>query len=393
VTVRVALFAVFACCGMTLAAWGVHLPSLQRDTGISTAMLGTVLLCFGGGALVGMQVAGYLSDRWGAGRATILGSAAMSACIPLPFVSTGIGWVIPAVVVLGVSAGTADVAMNAAGVALERAYARPIMSAFHGLFSVGATVGSGIAAVGFLLEGPTVATTAVMAAVCLALVAAASVWLRSPVLQQDEQPASTADVPESAPAPGRRLGRILVLGMLAFLLLLGEGSAMDWSSLHAQRHLGASPAQGTMAFAAFVLAITIGRLVVDRIAGRVGPVAVLRYGGLLAAAGALVVVTVPLFPVVLLGWALFAFGLAGGFPQVLSAAGNLGADSGRALGRVVGIGYLALMAGPALVGWIGEATSLNTALLVPAAAAALCVLAAGAVRRDQSAATAHLIGQ
>jgi MFS family permease len=177
---------------------------------------------------------------------------------------------------------------------------------------------------------------------------------------------------------------VLLLGAVAFLCLRCEGSAMDWSSLHAQQHLDASSVQGASAFASFVSAMTVGRLLVDRIAHRVGPVAVVRFGSVLAVVGGLLVVTVPSLPVVMLGWALFGLGLAGGAPQVFSTAGNLGPDS-RALSRVVGMSYLALLAGPAMVGWIGEATSLNTALLVPVAGAAVCVVAAGIVRRDPAA--------
>ena len=51
-----------------------------------------------------------------------------------------------AVVVFGVSSGISEVAMNAAAVDVERRYGRPIMGAFHGVFSVGNVVGSLISA-------------------------------------------------------------------------------------------------------------------------------------------------------------------------------------------------------------------------------------------------------
>ncbi|WP_395307672.1 MFS transporter [Mycobacterium sp. AMU20-3851] len=375
---------VFLAFGFAVAAWAVHLPSLQRATGISTAMLGTVVLLYGFGALIGMQICGPLSDRWGAGRVALGATLLMTVCVPLPFLTAGLGWVICGALVFGIATGGADVAMNAAAVALERTYERPIMASFHGMFSIGNVIGSGIAAIGFLVHASTVLMTGVMAATGVALMGAASPWLRSPVLTAAAQnlAANHASPGRARQKPGR--GRVLVLGAVAFLCLLCEGSAMDWSSLHAQQHLGASPAQGAMAFAAFVSAMTIARFVLDRIVHRVGPVAVVRYGCMLMVVGALLVVTVPTLPVVMVGWALFGLGLAGGAPQVFSTAGNLGGpDSGRVLGRVVGMGYVAFLAGPALVGWIGEATSLNTALFLPVLAGAVCVLAAGSVRREE----------
>ncbi len=387
IQVRLAVFAVFTAFGVSVSSWAVHLPSLQRATGISTAMLGTVILLYGLGALVGMQFCGPLSDRWGPGRLSLVSATLMAVTMPLPFVTDSLGWAIGGAVVFGVVTGATDVAMNAAAVAVERAYGRPIMAAFHGLFSIGTVIGSGIAAIGFLVHASTVVMTGLLAVVAVGLTAVAAPWLRSPVLAGTDPGADATADPTSEPGADRRPGarRVLVLGAMAFLCLLCEGSAMDWSSLHAQQHLGASPAQGTMAFASVVTAMTIARFFLDRIAHRVGPVAVVRYGSLLMVAGALLVVTVPTLPAVMLGWALFGLGLAGSTPQVFSTAGNLGGhDSGRVLGRVVGMGYIAFLAGPALVGWIGEATSLNTALFIPVIAGVVCVLAAGTVRHEDT---------
>ena len=93
--------------------------------------------------------------------------------------------------------------------------------------------------------------------------------------------------------------RVLLLGMLAFLLLLSEGSAMDWSSLHAREHLGASAPSAALAIGSFVVAMTVARFATDRVAQAVGPVWVLRGGSILAAAGILAVIIAPNLPVAL----------------------------------------------------------------------------------------------
>jgi hypothetical protein len=65
--------------------------------------------------------------------------------------------------------------------------------------------------------------------------------------------------------------------MLAVSLLLSEGSAMDWSSLHAQQHLGVCASQGALALGSFVVvAMTVSLFIMDRVAQAVGPVWVLR---------------------------------------------------------------------------------------------------------------------
>jgi MFS family permease len=82
----------------------------------------------------------------------------------------------------------------------------------------------------------------------------------------------------------------------------------------------------------------------------------------------LVVVTSPLYPITLAGWLLFGLGLSGILPRVYTAAGYLGrADSGRTLSHVVSFGYVGLLAGPAVIGWLGGMVGLTLALLVPLA--------------------------
>ena len=134
-----------------------------------------------------------------------------------------------------------------------------------------------------------------------------------------------------------------MLALLSFLLFLVEGSAMDWSSLHAQQHLDASPTWGSMAFGSFVGAMTFGRFTVDRLAARIGPVPVFRWGSTVAFIGLVVVVLSPVLPLTLAGWVVTGLGLAGGMPQVFTAAGNVGTSSGRSLALVVGVGYAAIL--------------------------------------------------
>lgn len=171
-----------------------------------------------------------------------------------------------------------------------------------------------------------------------------------------------------------------MLGILAFLLMLSEGSATDWSNLHSQEHLGASHSAGALVFLVFMFAMTVGRFTVDKVVERVGRVLVLRWGCALAAAGLLVVIASPVLPLTMAGWAAVGLGLAGGVPQVFTVAGNIDEQhEGRVLSRVVGTGYVAVLGGPALIGWIADALTLNTALVLPVFAVLICGCAAGAL--------------
>jgi len=371
---RAAVFALFASFGIVLSTWAVHLPVLKQSVGMSNAVTGTVLLILGIGSLAGMQISGVAISRWGTERVAVMAGVALAVSIMVPLAATTIGQAAVGAFVLGASAGCADVGMNAAAVDVERDYGRPIMAAFHAVFSIGTVIGSLLGSAGFALQLTTLTTTSTIASICLVTVGAAFTGFRGyrvrRELDSEEMPALPAQV-------DRRLRlRVLLLGILAFLLLLSEGSAMDWSSLHAREHLGASAPSAALAIGSFVVAMTVARFAADRVAQAVGPVWVLRGGSILAAAGILAVIMAPNLPVALAGWAWFGLGLAGGLPQVLTAAGNLGGGSARTLSRVVGVGYVAILGGPALIGWLVELVSWQGAFLVPLCSVVICAAAA-----------------
>lgn len=377
---RIAVIGVFASFGLVVATWAVHLPTMKQATGMSSTALGLVVLVLGGGALVGMLISGVLVDRFGSGPIAVAGGAAMALGVNIPLSATNV-WIVGAGAFLcGVAVGVTDVAMNAAAVDVERFYGRPIMASFHGVFSVGNVVGAGIGTVAFAVHVPVFVTVLGVTVLCLVVLGSSA-----SVLLKDKLRVGEAEAPDTVPytlppAVTCRRGQVFLLGVLAMLLMLSEGSATDWSSLHAQEHLGASHSWGAFTFGVFMAAMTVGRFTVDKLVERVGRVLVLRWGCALAAVGLLTVIASPALPLTMAGWAAVGLGLAGGVPQVFTVAGNIDEQhEGRVLSWVVGTGYVAVLGGPALIGWLADALSLNTALLLPIFAVLVCGCAAGAL--------------
>lgn len=377
---RAAVFGLFGSFGLVVATWAAHLPSIKEATGASGSMLGLLLLILGAGALVGMQVSGVLVDRVGPRPIAIAGVGAMAIAVIAPLAADTWAGAAAGAVALGVMTGVAEVGMNAAAVEVEREYRRSIMATFHAVFSIGNVCGAGIGAAGYALGIGTVATAMAVSAIALVVVSAAA-WILLGGRPAREVPSTDTTVETEVRERPAQRGRVIVLCVLAFVLLLAEGSAMDWSSLHAQQHLRVAPAAGALALGCFVSAMTVGRFSVGRVIERVGAVAVVRWGSLSAIGGLAVVIAAPVLPLTCVGWVFLGLGLAGCFPLVVSAAGNLDSASGKALSRVVGCGYVAILAGPGVIGWLSDRVSLNEALLLPTCALAVCVFAAGAVGR------------
>ncbi|MFK4149689.1 MFS transporter [Streptomyces sp. NPDC004065] len=375
---RAAVFGYFGINGTALALWVAHIPDIKRDLDLSSLQLGAALLVVAGGALAAMQIAGRLIDRAGSAAVTRAGGTALPLTLLGPAFAPSLPWLVLSLALLGAANGLMDVSMNGQAVEVERRYGRPIMSAFHAVFSVGGVAGAGA---GALLLGLDVPREISLPAAALIL-GSAAVALRSRLLPKPA-PSDTDDADEDKTrAKGRLPLLATLLGCVAFSSMVVEGAAADWGGVHLQETVDADNGVAALAYAAFAGAMTTGRALGDRIVARHGSVMVVRWGGTTAAAGlALVVWSGHLVPI-LLGWLLAGAGVSTVVPQIFTAAGNLSTDqSGAALARAATLGYFGFLAGPPLVGSLADRTSLSTALLTPLLLAVTVALSGPLIRR------------
>jgi len=359
---------IFLVCGVATATWAPIVPFAKAGLALSDARLGMVLLMLGGGAMVAMPAAGLLIRRVGS-RVVVVGGALVSLAL-LPVLATAPSALAlsAALFTFGAAAGALDVAMNAHAIVVERMARRPLMSGFHGLFSIGGLVGAaGVSAL--LAAHLTIAHAAAVIATAMAVLVVAQV----PALLPHDRDAS--------PQPAGFVlahGRVLVIGLLCALSFLGEGAVLDWSAVFLRFSRGFSEAAGGLAYAAFSVMMGIGRLSGDAWVARFGPARVLRVGSVVAAAGFAVATATPWSMTAIAGFALVGLGAANIVPVLFSAAGRLpGVPASVALAAVTSIGYAGLLAGPALIGLVAQATSLPAALACTGALFLIVVGASG----------------
>ncbi|MFM9594797.1 MFS transporter [Streptomyces scabiei] len=379
---RVATYAYFVLYGTLLGTWVVHIPAVEERVGISHAELGGLLVVLGVGAFAGMRVAGPLTDRLGTRVVVPVGGVLCGSTLFLPGLAHDAWTLAGALLVFGFCNGCLDVSMNAHAVHVEKAYGRPVMSGFHATFSVGgvlaALAGAGTASTGL---HPAVGMAAVGAVgIATALVAARGLLPAAPAA---ESPASAQETGTS-PAAGRATtGRVWLLAVLALMVMLCEGAANDWSALHLKDALGASAGTAAFAYGTFAAAMTVGRLLADRVVMRFGSPAILRYGAAAAAVGITLVILGPSIPVVFTGWALFGLGLSGCVPQLFSAAGHADPSAaGTNMSRVAGLGYVGMLAGPAVIGWLTHLVALDHAFVLLALLCLTTAVGARVLRTD-----------
>lgn len=367
---RFAVFAYFTIAGAAVTFWAVHIPYVENKLDISHSVIGALLLVFGAGALTAIQLVGNLIDRVGSKTATSLAAVFMGLMLFLPGFANSALFLGVGLFLLGIGVGATDVAMNAHAVEVEKAYGRPIFSAFHAMWSFGGLLGASIG--GIALANELDMQTTLSAAAILTLLIA--ITMRSWMLPDNPNQKKAAvaankkkqqqELRELNASNRKVLGYVLFLGAMSAAAAIAEGTGIDWSALHHARILETSEALAAFALVVYTGAMGFTRLVIDKVVAVKGRIFVIRYGSLISALGTGVVVVSTTSPVALAGWIIAGVGIAGVVPQMFAYSAEVGEAShtGRNMAKVVGITYAGVLAGPAIIGFLTELVPLNIAI-------------------------------
>ncbi|CAG4999056.1 Inner membrane protein YbjJ [Dyadobacter sp. CECT 9275] len=350
---RTATLLIFLVCGIGISSWAPMVPFVKTNLGLSEANLGIVLLSLGAGAILTMPFTSLFINQYGSRKVSLVAAVVIALMLPLLLIAGSAFSLATALFVFGAAIGTIDVAMNAHAIVVQNSYGRPIMSAFHGMFSLGGLVGS--IGLGFLIKyglSPTVA--AISISVLLLLIAITQYSRLLPHTKESRVDTFKFTLPT---------GPVLRLGLMCFVLFLAEGALLDWSAVFLQFSRGFDPSLSGIGFASFSVAMAAMRLTGDKIVHRLGTRKVVVLGTLMAAAGYFMAVLLPYSYAALIGFTFIGLGAANAVPVFFTAAGRIsGIPAAVALPAVTTLGYAGQLAGPALIGFIAEFSSLPVAL-------------------------------
>lgn len=374
-TARFAVSSIFFVNGFILANWVARIPAITQKLELSNAQLGTALLGMAVGALLAFPVTGYLITRFGSARVTTAFGLAYGFALPMLVVAPSLPLLFLGLMLFGASNGGMDVAMNAQGVEVEKSLDKPILSSLHGFFSLGgfagASLGGGIASLNMavLMHFSIVAATSLVAVLLLGRL----------LLPDAPQAKTKVAAPVFALPPKALWG----LGAIAFCAAVGEGAVADWSALYLRESLRTTAGIAALGYAAFSLTMLVGRFSGDLLVTRFGPAAMVRVGGAVAALGLAAGLAFNTPVAALFGFGAVGLGLSVVAPLVFGAAGNHHSiPRGTAVAAVATMGYSGFLAGPPLLGWLAQASSLRLALVVIVLLSAFIVFLSPVARRD-----------
>jgi len=349
-----ATYAAFIGSGFAFASWASRIPQVRDSLGLDAGALGLVLLAIAAGSLLALPLSGSVVTRIGSSRTVM----AMAVLLGLGLTVAALGslaGVVPVVIglfLLGFANGAWDVAMNVQGTVVERRLGRSIMSRFHAGFSLGTVAGALAGAAMVALRVPVAAhLTGVAIAVVLGVV-----WhARRFIPDHDESDPVMADgAGKTSALAAWREPRTLLIGVFVLAFAFAEGVGNDWISVAAIDGHHVSPAYGTLAFAAFLTAMTTGRWFGPGLLDRYGRTPVVRALALIGIGGVALFVFGPSPAYAYAGTLLWGLGASLGFPVGMRAGGD---DPRQAAGRVsviASIGYCAFLAGPPTIGFLGD---------------------------------------
>ncbi len=355
-----------------------RLPDIRDEAGLSIAAMGVVMTVGNLAGFAAMFPSGAVIRRWGSKRVMVWSSVLYVFALPVIGSSTSPVMLVAAVVAMMVTNALVDVAvaMQSASFSSRRHY--PAMSRLSGLYSVG-TVGGAVAASAIVAAGFDVSVHLLVLA---AVLAAALIFVSPGLLPTDERPADA----HTRPAAVRRPWLVVaVLGLASALAVPMDIVPGEWATFRVTDDLGGATSDAALAFVAFTVGMTSGRLAGDRATARLGASRLLRGGVVVSAAGLVLAATVPGTAIVLTGFLLAGLGISVVSPLPTEAAGRTPGPGFTAMfvgNRLAGL--LTPLAMGALAGTSAFGVGEAMILLVVPSAALLLLLGTAALRGERA---------
>lgn len=340
--------ALFFIGGFGAATWAPLVPLIKQKLALTEDVLGMLLLCVGIGSLLTMPVSGAAASKWGCRRILTVTGVLYAADLLLLAQIDSIYQAVPLILLLGALMGAVDVVVNVLAVIVEKAAGKRLMSGMHAFWSVGGFAGAGVFSL-WLNLGLNHFQAAVIATVIILAVLA---FFYGHLLNTggERGNGSLIAMPK---------GIVLFIAMIAFASFLTEGSVMDWGGVFLTEIKQADISMAGMGFTVFSAAMLLMRLSGDAIVNKLGGPIVTIGGACVCAGGYTLVIFSPNDILAYAGFFLIGIGSANIVPVFFSLMGRQKAmPLSQAVAAVSTFGYLGILMGPAVIGFVANSFSL-----------------------------------
>ena len=348
-----AVRAIFFFSGFGCATWAPLVPIVKQGLSVSDDIMGMLLLCIGIGSFLSMPLSGALARKYGCRKVITIASIIFIIILLAITQVNSVYQLVPLLLVFGSAMGLIDVVMNINAVFVEQASGRSIMSNFHAMWSIGCFIGAGIFGIWLSLGLSPLMATIIAVLIMLALLSLCYGKLLPYGAKEDEKESTLLAIPK---------GIIIFFSIIIGISFLAEGAVMDWSGIYITEVHGMDIALAGTGYSIYSVAMFLTRITGDYAVNRFGKKIMVAGGLLLSFIGFMLLVFASWEPLIFSAFFLMGIGLANVVPVIYSLAGNqTDMPSGQAVAAMGTFGYLGILCGPAAIGYISNATSLNWA--------------------------------
>ncbi|PWS27127.1 MFS transporter [Pedobacter yonginense] len=337
--------------GIAFASWASRIPDLKHALNLSDGALGSILLALPLGQLVTMPISGQLVTKYGSKRIlTITAPLYVIALSNLGLASAP--WHLAVFLFLfGVIGNMCNIAVNTQGSEAEKLFGRPIMTSFHGAWSIAGFTG---ALVGLLMVNLHVLPYHHFWIIVVLI------WINVLLNHKHLVPGKGAPNQRKTKLFTMPEGILLQLGIIGFCSMATEGAMFDWSGVYFKDIVKAPSSLVILGYASFMVMMATGRFVGDKIIAKMGRKRTIQISGLIISTGMFLSVFFPFLVTATIGFMLVGIGVSSIVPTVYSVAGKNGKVApGIAIAIVSSVSYFGFLMGPPLIGYISQLSSLR----------------------------------
>jgi MFS family permease len=350
---NIAVSGMFFMLGLCFGSWSSRVATMKDGLSLSDGVLGSALFAMSAGLVLSLPVSGWAIAKLGSrvvGVAAIVANAALLAIIPF---SLNVHQLAILLFVFGFSYSAVNVSNNTQASISEAISGKTRLPFFHGIWGLAGFIGAGI---GTLMIGQGIAMSLHFGLIsAIALMSALACWRFLYDRPNLEQTRKAFAIPDRS---------LFNYGLITFCSMACEGIMYDWSVVYFQDVVSPDRRYVGLGFTVFMGAMTIGRLALNRFVDRFGTRRILQWSGVLTLIGMAMTILYPSLVSSIVGFCLVGFGIGAVIPLVAGAAARSSTMApSSAIASVLTIGFLGLLIGPPLIGFLSDAFGLRYAFL------------------------------
>jgi MFS family permease len=355
---RITVILFYFSMGLTFASWASRIPDIKTKLHLNDAAFGSILFAMPVAQFLMMTFSGKLVTRFGSRTTLLFALPVYTICLS----NIGLvqeGWQLAlALFLFGLSGNLCNISLNTQGVTTEKLFGKPIMSSFHGGWSMAGFTGALIGMIMINLK-----IIPYYHFISVVLIVWTIIWFRKSYLIRGKQTAD-ADAPERKffNKPDRAL---IQLGIIGFCSMASEGAMFDWSGVFFKDVVKAPQSLVILGYTSFMIMMASGRFLADYVTSKIGRKKLLQISGLVITTGYYLAVIFPYLITSTIAFMMIGIGVSSIVPSVYSAAGrHTKIPPGIALATVSSVSFLGFLMGPPMIGYISQAAGLRYSFAV-----------------------------